>query len=74
MMGMHILSKTVKVNGVGIVLRSLDGTNWSSDLKDLERVETGRKARRATVQKSFRTIGANSHWGLGRGKKRRRAG
>jgi hypothetical protein len=67
----RVFTKTVEINGVGIVLRSLDGVRWSSNLKDLKRFEAGRKASRSVVQRAFKKIGVSDRWGMSQGRKRR---
>ena len=69
-MGKHVFLKTVEIGAVVVTLRSLDGATWSSDLKDLRRLEAERKEIRATTQKAFRTIGTSDRWGCGARKRR----
>lgn len=71
-MGNRIFSKAVEINGAVVILRSLDGVSWSSNLKDLRRLRAERREVLKSTQKAFRTIGINDRWGLER--KRRRAG
>jgi hypothetical protein len=66
-----VLVKKIEIGGATVTLLALDGKNWSTGLRDLQRFEAERREIQATTQRAFRTIGSSDHWGWGRGRKRR---
>jgi len=70
MMSKKTLLKKIEVGGVEVVLKSLDGVSWSTNVADLRRLQAERRELMASTQRAFRSIGSIASWGSGSSKRR----
>ena len=70
-MGKHVFLKTVEIGGVDVILKSFDGTMWSSDTRDPKRLETERGAEVATARRMMKRIGNSERWGMSQDRRQR---